>query len=302
MDSRAHSVNPVGLGLASHVLAGLFPFLAATAISRLGLLPATAWIYGIGAVGLAASLALGRWRRAFIDESSTLWQSASRWIILAGLAGFLVAGVAYYAGLARSPVVAEYVFITRLDWILQAPFAILILREPWTRPGLAGGLIALTGGVMLSWTGSIGASGLGFALIYVLASLAGYTAFKPIAAARGAKGAVTLTVWRHWVNTLGFVVLAALQTSGVAPDNGGLLLAVAGAVAILALFLLRFTALTGLPLWVLSVQAPVQAFIAILMTFVMGATLPVSTVIAIGLVVSGECLVALGEARQVARA
>ena len=294
------SNGPISLGLASHVLAGLFPFLAATVISRLGLLPATAWIYGIGAVVLLAALGVGRWRRTFIAESRAVWTSPFRWPVVAGLAGFLIAGVAYYTGLARSPLVAEYVFITRLDWILQAPFAILVLRESWTRQGLAGGLIALTGGVMLSWTGSVGASGLTAAMIYIVASLAGYTGFKPVAAARGARGAVTLTVWRHWINAVGFAALVmVLGPRAAVHDTAGLWLAAAGAVVIFALFLLRFSALTGLPLWVLSVQAPVQAFVAILLTFLSGATLPVQTVIAIGLIVTGECLVALGEAQRV---
>lgn len=299
-ERSAGSIDPITLGLASHTLAGIFPFMAASAISRLGLIPATAWIYGIGALGLLAALVVGDWRRAFIAESTAMWQSAFRGRLILGLGGFLVAGVAYYSGLAHSPRVAEYVFITRLDWLLQAPVAILLLNEPWTRQGLVGGLVALTGGVMLAWTGALGTSGLVAALLYIAASLAGYGGVKPISAARGTRGAVTLMVWRHWINALGFAALLATQPAAAVPDGVGMLMAAAGSVAIILLFLLRFAALTRLPLWVLSVQAPVQAIVAILVTLATGSTLPLPTLTAIALVVAGEALVGASHARRFA--
>jgi hypothetical protein len=46
---------------------------------------------------------------------------------------------------------------------------------------------------------------------------------------------------------------------------------------------------------VLSVQAPVQAMVAILMTYATGGTLPPQTMVAIGLVVAGEYFVAMGD-------
>lgn len=287
------------LGLASHALAGIFPFIAAAAIARLGLVPATTLIYGIGAAGLVLSLTARRWRGIVAVETRALWRADVRWRFAGGLAGFLVAGVAYYVGLARSPRVAEYIFITRLDWILQAPVAILLLREPWTRAGLAGGAIALAGGVLLAWTGSIGPSGLIAALIYIVASLAGYACFTPLSAARGPRGAATLTAWRHWINTMGFVALLLTIGGSTAPiDATGFVLGVAGAVAIVLMFLLRFTALTGIPLWVLSVQAPVQASVAVLVTLLAGGTLPLATIVAIALVVVGEYVVAVSQMRR----
>jgi len=298
MVRATHSVGLIGLGAASHVLAGLLPFMVARAIGRLGLVPATTWMYGIGAVALLVALLVGRWRRTFVDESTAVWQSPHRWHLVLGLAGFLVAGVAYYFGLSRSPRVAEYVFLTRLDWLLQAAVAILILREPWTSQGLIGGVIALTGGLLLTWTSALGTSGLVAALVYIVASLAGYGGFKPITTWRGRAGAATLMVWRHWINTLGFAALLAMQPTVATPDGVGLLLCAVGAVAIITLFLLRFTALTALPLWVLSVQAPVQATVAIVMTFVTGGSLPAVTYLAIALVVVGEGFVAVGEARR----
>src|SRR5690606_5289006 len=126
--------------------------------------------------------AVRRWRHLVDAETRALWRPAVRTGFVGGLAGFLVAGVAYYVGLTHSPRVAEYIFLTRLDWILQAPVAVLLLREPWTRKGVTGGAIALAGGVMLAWTGSIGSSGLMAAAIYVVASLAGYAWFTPLSA------------------------------------------------------------------------------------------------------------------------
>ena len=84
--------------------------------------------------------------------TSPAWRVA----FASSLAGFLVAGVAFYVGLAGSSRVAEYVFLTRLDWIVQAPVAILVLREPWTGRGLAGAAVALAGGLLIVWTGVVG--------------------------------------------------------------------------------------------------------------------------------------------------
>ena len=45
-------MSPAAFGLASHLLAGLSPFIVAATIARVGLLPATAWIYSAGSVVL----------------------------------------------------------------------------------------------------------------------------------------------------------------------------------------------------------------------------------------------------------
>jgi len=296
-------VPAIGLGLSSHVLAGLSPFVMSAVIVRLGLIPGMALVYGIGAVGLVAALAWPRGRATVVAETRALWSPPLRRAFTGGLAGFLVAGVAYYVGLERSPRVAEYIFLTRLDWILQAPVAILLLREPWTGRGLAGGALALAGGIMLVWTGAFGPSGLAAALVYILASLAGYACFTPISASRGVRGAATLTVWRHWINALGFAfLLAAFGSGAAAPDASAWMLAGAGAVVIVVLFLLRFTALTGLPLWVLSVQAPVQAMVAVAASLLTGAALPLTTVAAISMIVIGEVIVTSSQVRRAAAA
>jgi hypothetical protein len=188
--------------------------------------------------------------------------------------------------------VAEYIFLTRLDWLVQAAFAVVWLREPWTARGLTGAGLALCGGLILAWSGAFGTGGLVAAAVYIGASLAGYSCFKPLSTARGPQGAVVLTMWRHWVNTAGFVALAWL-TPGAAfqADPTGLLLASIAGLIIVILFLLRFTALGGLPLWVLSAQAPTQALLAILVTLGTTGRLPVPTLLAIGLIVVGEVLV-----------
>lgn len=286
------SVSPVSLGFASHVLAGLLPFLSAGAIARLGLMPGTASLYLAGTCALLLTLADRRVRGWWATHTASLLRAGTRRTFAYGLFGFLVAGVGYYLGLARSAHVAEYIFLTRLDWLVQAAFAIIWLHEPWTRRGLVGAALALAGGLMLAWSGAFGASGLAAAAVYIVASLVGYSCFKPLAAARGRSGAVVLTMWRHGVNTLGFVVLAlALPGAGATDAATGLWLAGAAGIAIVVLFLLRFTALTGLPLWVLSAQAPTQACVAIIVTLATAGSLPATTLVAIGLIVVGEVLV-----------
>jgi len=292
-------LNPVGLGFASHVLAGALPFLSAGAIARLGLLPGTAALYVAGSVVVAAVIAFPRIRGHLVTETAAFARPAARAAFVAGLAGFLVAGVAYYVGLAHfaglgdTARVAEYIFLTRLDWLVQAAFAIVWLREPWRPAGLAGAGLALTGGLLLAWAGAFGATGLLAATVYILASLAGYSCFKRLAGHRGPAGAVALTTWRHVVNTIGFIVLAA--TIGTRAPQGdlasGLALAAAAGVVLVVLFLLRFTALAGMPLWVLSAQAPTQALVAITVILATNGTLPSATLLGIGLVVVGEVMV-----------
>lgn len=287
-------MSPAALGLASHVLAGLSPFIVAATIARVGLLPATAWIYGAGSVVLLCALASPRAREVLARETRALWNGPARPLLLGSLAGFLVAGIAYYQGLTRSPRVAEYVFLTRLDWLVQAPVAILVLKEPWTRAGLGGAALALAGGVMLAWTGTIGASGLVAAGAYILASLAGYVCASPITRARGVAGAATLTAWRHWVNTAGFVGLAMMAGPlwPLPQDPATLGLIGLGALVLIGLFLLRFASLTRLPVWVLSAQAPVQALVAVSASLLTEGRLPLVTAVAIAMIVGGEVLVA----------
>lgn len=287
------------LGFASHLLAGVSPFIVAAVIARTSLLPATALVYGLGATALGVSLLVPRWRQRLRAETRALSAPPHRTAFLVSLTGFLVAGVAYYVGLASSARVAEYVFLTRLDWIVQAPVAILVLREPWSRAGLGGAALALAGGLLIVWTGVVGSSGLVAALCYVVASLAGYLGATRIARARGLEGAVALTVWRHWVNTAGFVALALLLAPAAVqrPDNGALMLALAGGAVLLGLFLCRFAALTRLPLWVLSAQAPVQALVALTASRLTEGVPSRPTLVAVAMIAAGEILVATSQRR-----
>jgi len=203
--SAARSGDPRGLalGFASHLLAGLSPFIVAAVIARTSLLPGTALVYVLGATALALVLVVPRWRRRLGEETRRLTRPPLRGPFVSSLAGFLVAGVAYYVGLASSARVAEYVFLTRLDWVVQAPVAILVLREPWTRAGLGGAALALAGGLLIVWTGIVGSSGLLAALCYVIASLAGYLGATRIARARGLEGAVATTARSCWRSRAG---------------------------------------------------------------------------------------------------
>ncbi len=285
----------LSLGVASHLLAGISPFVVAALIARAGLMPATALIYitGLGLLGAGLAVMPAR-RRALGDETRALLRPPFARPFLLSLAGFLVAGVAYYQGLHRSARVAEYIFLTRLDWVIQAPVALWLLKEPWTRGAMSGGALALTGGLMLAWTGAIGTSGMVAAGVYIAASLAGYVGAAPISAARALPGALTLVVWRHAVNTAGFVLLAVpFWTSAAVPRSWDTVLLIGvGAVVILGLFVLRFAALTRIPLWVLSVQAPVQAGVAVTASWLTEGRMAPLSIAAIALIVTGECLVA----------
>lgn len=284
------------LGLLSHVLAGLSPFIVAAVMARSSLLVGTAVVYGVGSLLLVGLLAVPRARGRVAAAWRELRSVPLRTHAVVSLAGFLVAGVAYYVGLSRSPRVAEYVFLTRLDWVVQVPVAILVLRETWTRSGLAGAALALAGGLLIVWTGAIGSSGLASASCYVIASLAGYIGATRVARAMGIDGAVTLTIGRHWVNTAGFVTLAVLLARPLAlpRDPSFLALATLGAVVLICLFLFRFAALTRLPLWVLSAQAPVQALVALAASRLTEGRPATSTLVAVAMIVSGELLVAYG--------
>lgn len=296
--SSSRAFNPVPLGFTSHLLAGVLPFITAAAIARLGLMPATASLYLAGSMTIGAALLNRRLRGWLHGETAWLLSAGARAPFALGLAGFVVAGVAYYIGLAGTIRVAEYIFLTRLDWLVQTVFALVWLREPWTPRGLAGAALALSGGLMLAWSSAFGTDGLVAAGIYIAASLAGYSCFKPLSVSRGVKGAVALTMWRHWINTIGFVGLAIVRPgAGPSADATGLLLAMIAGVVIVVLFLLRFTALTGLPLWVLSAQAPTQAVVAILVTLATSGTLPASSLLAIALIVAGEMMVVSARAR-----
>jgi drug/metabolite transporter (DMT)-like permease len=299
---RRGEARSLALGFASHLLAGVSPFLVAAIIARTSLLAGTALAYGIGALALSALLLLPRARRWFVTETQRLTGAALRTAFLCSLAGFLVAGVAYYIGLTRSARVAEYVFLTRLDWVVQAPVAVLVLREPWTRTGAAGAVLALAGGLLIVWTGIVGTTGLAAAACYVLASLAGYLGATRIARHAGSSGAAGLTVWRHVVNTVGFVVLALAmgQAGHVRFDVGTLSLGLLSATVLIGMFFCRFVALTRLPLWVLSAQAPVQAVVALVASRLTEGTTSAMTLVAVAMIAAGEVIVAAAQ-RDVAR-
>ncbi|MBA2355985.1 MAG: hypothetical protein H0V80_15130, partial [Acidobacteria bacterium] len=255
----------------------------------------TALVYALGTTGLLALLAGPRVRHELWEATRLLTAAPWRAAFASSLAGFLVAGVAFYVGLAGTPRVAEYVFLTRLDWIVQAPVAILVLREPWTGRGLAGAAIALGGGVLIVWTGAVGSSGLAAALVYIAASLTAYLGASRIAKAKGLAGAATLTVWRHVVNTAGFVGLALVMSppaAGLRLDLSTIALACVSATVLLGLFLCRFSALTRVPLWVLSAQAPVQAVVALVASRFTEGTPAAATLVAVAMIVCGEVVVA----------
>ncbi len=80
-------------------------------------------------------------------------------------------------------------------------------------------------------------------------------------------------------------------------DVGTLLLGLLGAAVLLGLFLCRFAALTRLPLWVLSAQAPVQAVVALAASWVTEGPTPTTTLVAVAMIACGEYVVATSQRR-----
>ena len=290
----------LALGFASHALAGLSPFIVAAVITRTGLLPGTALVYSLGTVCLVTLLVVPGARRLVDEWTRTFATPRWRVAFASTLAGFLIAGVAFYVGLSRSARVAEYVFLSRLDWIVQAPVAILILREPWTLRGLAGAAVALAGGILIVWSGAVGSSGLTAATVYIVASSAAYLGARRIAVAGGLAAAAVLTLWRHVANTVGFVVLALAIAPAVPMriDAGTIALGMFSALVLLSLFLCRFAALTRVPLWVLSAQAPVQAVVALIASRLTEGRPSSATLVAVAMIAAGEVMVARAQARS----
>jgi len=296
-------VSGLTLGFLSHVLAGVSPFVMAAVIARAGLLPGTALAYACGTGVLVVALGVTPLRRTLREGTRRLAAPHARLRFIGALLGFLVAGVTYYHGLTASARIAEYVFLTRLDWLVQAPVALVLLGEPWTRRGVVGAGLALTGGLLLTASGAIGTSGLIFALLYIAASLVGYVCATPLSSRHGTQAAVTLTMWRHWVNTGGFVLLALVAGRAGPALTAPATFALAGVASLIliGLFLARFAALTRLPLWMLSAQAPVQALVAVLASLLSEGRLPLASAAAITLVVAGEWLVMARQPREATR-
>ena len=59
----------LALGFASHLLAGLSPFIVAEVIARTDLIPGTALVYGLGATALAAFLLVPALRRRLVPST-----------------------------------------------------------------------------------------------------------------------------------------------------------------------------------------------------------------------------------------
>ena len=138
-----------------------------------------------------AGLARGRSRRAWPASSSRAWRSTSDWQEAP-------------CGRVRVP------DPPRLDrpGAGRDPRA---ARAVDAGAGSAGAAVALAGGLLIVWTGAVGTSGLTRPRCYVAASLVAYLGASRIAEAGGLPAAVALTVWRHVVNTVGFVVLALVM-------------------------------------------------------------------------------------------
>ena len=75
-------------------------------------------------------------------------------------------------------------------------------------------------------------------------------------------------------------------------DAGTIALGMLSACVLLGLFLCRFAALTRVPLWVLSAQAPVQAVVALVASRLTEGAPSAATLVAVLMIASGEVIVA----------
>ena len=124
---------------------------------------------------------------------------------------------------------------------------------------------------------------------------------KRIARDTGTRGATALAVWRHLVNTAGFVALTIVmgQATRVRFDADTMAIGIVSASVLLGMFLCRFAALTRLPLWVLSAQAPVQAVVALVASRISEGMPSALTILAVTMIVAGE--IAVVRSRQPTR-
>lgn len=289
----------VGLryGIFSHFAAAFFPFVAGALLSQLGVFSASSLFYVMGVgILLCVVLVSSKLRLEVASILILLVRGEWPWRFSVALLCFAIAGAGYYLGLEKAAVKLEYIYLTRLDFVLQIPVGILVLRERPNLWGLCGAAIAAIGGAIIAYKGAFGPSGLEWAFLYVVASIGAYTLITPVLKERPSYTPFAVVAMRTLLLTAVFAAMVPLHEQWRTPENWTTWLTVLCAAALLiGMFLLRFAALRRIQLWVFSALAPLQAFGATLIAASLGNLPGWISAFGIFLIVSGELLVSLGE-------
>ena len=291
----------VGLSGISHVLSALFPFVAADSIKRLGVFPASFIFYLIGTILILALLVRGKLRRDTRSAFVLLREKPSfqRAVLL-----FVAGGVCYYKGLETSASTVEFVFLSRLDWVLQMPAAVIFLKEPWNWKGASMAILAATGGVLVGWAGTDGLGGSAWAAGYVVFSVAAYNSITPLLSGEsGLTHTGALAVRTFFITFLLFlcswydpVQVGRIEFS--LQSGGALIQAVAAGLVLVCVFWSRFAALAIIPLWLFAGFAPLQAGVAATVGLLYGGMPTAGVLAGMALVILGEAGLAAGSLRQ----
>ena len=278
----------LALGASSHLLSSVFPFLAAACLKQGGIVGGACAIYLVG----TASLLLARPLHGREGAQLVAYLRGERkpYALRLALIAFAVAAVSYYLGLGASRSTLGYVFVTRLDWAVQIPVAIIFLREPWSLRSVGGALFAFGGALLLGRGGAVGVVEAGWALLYLASSAVGYTMITPLLREGRGPALADILVARH------LLITVALSVWAVGASDLAHLLSVLNATGLAAgvvlalIFFSRFAALRTIPLSLFATLAPLQALGAVLITVARGDLLTPPLLAGGALVLLGELL------------
>ena len=292
--------SALAAGFTSHFISAAFPFIAGACLKQLGVFPASAFFYLVGlTLIICICIAKAKYRNELTDAISCYLQGGLPWQFSASLFFFAIAGAGYYLGLNSAERKLEYIYLTRLDFVLQVPVGIVFLREKWNSKGLAGAAIAAVGGCIIAWKGAFGPSGIWWGMTYVASSLAAYALVTSVLQMHKRFSPFVMLSARTVAVLFVFTVLS--YPSGTWNTDilswPHLLLTIAAGSLLFGMFWLRFAAIKEMPLWVFSALAPIQALGATIIAASLGQLPGIIAMSGVLLVVIGELLVAFSYAK-----
>ena len=293
---RSDGGRGFSLGVASHLLSAMFPFLAADSVRRLGVSEASFVFYLVGAAILAALLAGRTWRAEILSAFALLLR---RRCFLISIGAFAGAAICYYRGLESSSNTLEFVYLSRLDWAVQIPAAVVFLRQQWEWKPLLFSAVAALGAMCVGSLGSTGADAAWWACGYVVFSAAAYIMIVPVLEDRSVSQVGVLAVRTCFITLLlGAMCVGEWDSGRIALDSAQLWAALFSGGVLTAIFWTRFAALSRIPLWLFSGLAPLQAGTAFLVAVLRGEPPGLAAGAGIALILLGEIGVALFASRR----
>ncbi|NMC63646.1 MAG: EamA family transporter [SAR324 cluster bacterium] len=276
------------LAVASHLLSAVFPFVAATSLQQMGVLKASFLFYCIATVFVVfftyKRVGIKELYRALERNRSFLW----------AITFFVGGAIAYYGGLASTKNVLAFVLLSRLDWVMQIPVAIVLLREKARPLAVVAAILACCGAVLVGWTSRIDVDTAVWALIYVGLSVVAYTLTKPLL--RTELSADSVLALRAYGVTLILGIMNACSVQGLGGNAFEVTpSAILAGVMLATLFATRFSAISSIPLWRFAAYAPIQAFVAVLISTWLGQAASFLVIMGMLLIAVGEGLVAIEE-------